>query len=132
MEAEQHSKIIGISFLVHGAMWALVVALIAVPYYVVMGFMSFNPPTGAEMDAFGLVIAFIFPIFFFGILLIITVVFPLRAGWKMLKLRPRSRASALIASILSLWQFPVGTAIGIYCLWFLFSEEGQRFFESSN
>lgn len=132
MKAEQHSKIIGILFLVHGAMWALVIALIAVLHYVIMVIMFFNPPTGVEWDAFGLVIAFVLPIFLFGILSIASFVFPLRAGWKMLKMRPSSRVWALVASILSLWQFPVGTIIGIYCLWFLFSEDGKRFYVSNN
>lgn len=132
MKPEQISKIIGILFLVYGAMWALVIALIVIPYYVVITFMSLNPPAGAEMDAFGLVIGFVFPIFFFAGLSIVTFLFPLLAGWKMLKARPRARVWALIAAILSLWQFPVGTIIGIYCLWFLFSEEGKRFYGSNN
>jgi hypothetical protein len=36
---------------------------------------------------------------------------------------------AIIWAILSLFNFPVGTLIGVYMLWVLFNDETKRIFE---
>jgi hypothetical protein len=49
-------------------------------------------------------------------------------GYGLYKLRPWGRIAGIVLSILSLMVFPIGTAIGIYGLWVLFSKEGARLF----
>jgi hypothetical protein len=49
-------------------------------------------------------------------------------GLGLYRLRPWSRIAGIVISILSLLAFPVGTALGIYGLWVLFSAEGQKLF----
>ena len=44
-------------------------------------------------------------------------------GWGLLKRQEWARILIIILSILSLPGFPIGTALGIYGLWVLFSEQ---------
>ncbi|NNE97614.1 MAG: hypothetical protein HKN25_01200, partial [Pyrinomonadaceae bacterium] len=50
-------------------------------------------------------------------------------GWKLFKQRPSARIWAIIGSILALLSMPLGTAAGVYGLWFIFGEQGQRYFD---
>jgi len=56
----------------------------------------------------------------------------LMAGWKMLKEKTVGRTWGIAASIISLLSFPLGTALGIYGLWFLFGEGGKNFYRGGN
>lgn len=49
-------------------------------------------------------------------------------GWGLLRYRPWARVLMIIISILHLFNVPIGTALGVYGLWVLFSDEGQRLF----
>ncbi|WPP50008.1 hypothetical protein [Catalinimonas niigatensis] len=51
-------------------------------------------------------------------------------GWGLLKRQEWARILIIILSILSLPAFPVGTALGAYGLWVLFSEEAKLEFNS--
>jgi hypothetical protein len=51
------------------------------------------------------------------------------AGWGLLSFQPWARILAIVLSILHLVNIPFGTALGIYGLWVLFSNEGARLFE---
>ena len=50
-------------------------------------------------------------------------------GVGLLSFRPWSRILAIVLSILHILNIPFGTAIDIYSLWVLFSNEGARLFE---
>lgn len=47
------------------------------------------------------------------------------AGWGLSKKKSWARILTIIISILSLPQFPIGTAIGVYALVILFNEESK-------
>jgi len=51
-------------------------------------------------------------------------------GWGMLKFRPWARILMIIVSVLNLFHFPIGTAIGVYGLIVLLNEETRRLFET--
>ncbi|HEX7359053.1 MAG TPA: hypothetical protein VF283_01040 [Bryobacteraceae bacterium] len=51
-------------------------------------------------------------------------------GWGLLQFRPWARILMIVISALDLLHVPIGTAIGIYGLWVLLSEQGQRLFET--
>ena len=51
-------------------------------------------------------------------------------GWGLLHFRPWSRLLMIILSVLHLFHVPLGTALGVYGLWVLFSEEGRRLLET--
>lgn len=48
------------------------------------------------------------------------------AGWGLSKKKSWARILTIIISILSLPQFPIGTAIGVYALVILFNDESKR------
>ncbi|HZS56860.1 MAG TPA: hypothetical protein VFA65_20815 [Bryobacteraceae bacterium] len=51
-------------------------------------------------------------------------------GWGLLKFKPWSRIFVIVLSVFHLLHFPLGTALGVYGLWVLFSEEARRILES--
>ncbi len=51
-------------------------------------------------------------------------------GWGLLHYRPWSRVLMIIVSALHLFHIPLGTALGIFGLYVLLSDEGRRVLES--
>jgi len=51
-------------------------------------------------------------------------------GWGLLHYRPWSRILMIVISVLNLFHIPLGTALGVYGLWILFSEDARRILES--
>ena len=62
-------------------------------------------------------------------LMVITSLPAVIVGYGLYQRRPWSRVWGIALSIVSLIFVPVGTALGVYGLWVLFSKEGQRLFE---
>ena len=52
------------------------------------------------------------------------------AGAGLLQYKGWARVLSIIMAIFLLFKFPVGTAIGIYALWVLFSHEGQEYYKA--
>jgi hypothetical protein len=52
----------------------------------------------------------------------------LLAGWGLLTRKPWARILAIVVGILSLVNFPVGTAIGLYTLWVLTQPTASEYF----
>lgn len=52
------------------------------------------------------------------------------AGWGLLTFRPWARILAILLSALGLINVPIGTILGIYGLWVLFSKETEALFQS--
>jgi hypothetical protein len=50
-------------------------------------------------------------------------------GIGMLSFKPWSRILGIVISILQLFNFPLGTGLGFYGLWVLFSRDGAALFE---
>lgn len=53
-------------------------------------------------------------------------------GWGLIKLRPWARVLCIILSAFHLLNVPLGTALGVYGFWVLFSEEGRRILEAGS
>jgi hypothetical protein len=73
-----------------------------------------------------MIVIFICAIFLAVVLLIPSLI----AGLKMRKGKMSGRTWGIIAAIIALLNIPLGTALGIYALWFLFSAEGKNFYLS--
>jgi predicted branched-subunit amino acid permease len=53
------------------------------------------------------------------------IVLYLIAGWSLLTRKDWGRSVTIAASIVALFSFPLGTALGIYGLWAMFSARGK-------
>jgi hypothetical protein len=65
-----------------------------------------------------------------GIFLLVLAAPAIIGGWGLLNFRPWSRVLMIVLSILHLIHVPLGTALGVYGLWVLFSDEGRRLLET--
>lgn len=63
-----------------------------------------------------------------GLVLVILAIPGLVAGYGLLTRKSWGRTLAIVVGILSLINFPLGTAVGIYTLWVLFQEEATDYF----
>lgn len=54
------------------------------------------------------------------------------AGWGLLSYKNWARIVAIVLCVLHLFNFPFGTAMGIYGLWVLFNKETERLFVASS
>jgi hypothetical protein len=132
MTVIEHNKILAIGFAVFAAIFAFTILLLMVVslgVFVTLGITSANEPgngPGAGIGIIGGVVAVIF----YALLGAIFVLPMALASWKMLKRRRNARPWGLAAAILVAMIFPLGTILGIYGLWFFFSEEGRRFYLS--
>lgn len=52
----------------------------------------------------------------------------LSIAYGLLRRRPWGRILALVSTALSVWLFPLGTALAIYTWWFLYSEGGKQLY----
>ena len=54
------------------------------------------------------------------------------AGYGLLKRRSWGRVLAIVVAVLSLLNFPFGTAIGVYALWVLCQQAANEYFSPAN
>jgi hypothetical protein len=124
MTAAEHSKILGIMHLAYGGMHLFSVIVMVIVFFV-MGIMM--PFASAEAGAP--------PAALFGVIFLIVGAFsllltipPLVAGYGFLKRKSWSKVAGTISAIMSLISIPMGTALGVYTLWFLFGEKGRQLY----
>ena len=124
MKAKEHNKLAGIFLLVHGGLNLFILLLVGLMYGGI-GFFLVNSRKedeqigGAIFLGLALLVLFIGSIFA-GIQLI--------AGWKMLKEKSNARTWGIVANVIAVLSFPIGTAVGIHGLWFLFNDLGKTFY----
>lgn len=125
MTAKEHNRLVGIFLLAHGGLQAFTMILLALVYGGMGTFMVANARRSEEQMVGAI---FIGMILFVVVLATIFVIPQLVAGWKLLKEKPGARTWGIVGSIIALLSFPLGTAAGVYGLWFLFGEEGKRYY----
>lgn len=113
MTAQDHNNIIGTLLLIFGGTNILV--LVPIAYQLL-----------ARSENLLFVLFLILCVFSF-----FSSIFQVVAGFGLLKHKPWARASGVLAGIVSLIIIPVGTALGIYTLWFLYSEKAKEFYGQS-
>jgi hypothetical protein len=123
MKAQEHNKLLGIFFLVMGGMqlMSMFSCLLILPMFL-------SPSSPFRRDPH-------FPVAFFTGVMVGVVIFSLLiatlyliAGFGLVKRKSWGRMAAIIAAIPSLLGIPIGTALGIYTLWFMTSEKGKNFY----
>ena len=123
MTPEQHNKWVGISHLAYGGFFILFVVIMMI----FMGSIIFNAPgpSGQQPPAG-------FILFFFALLLFFSSIFlvpSLVAGYALLKRKRWAKVAAIVGGVMAATSFPIGTAVCVYTLWFLFSEPGKLLYD---
>lgn len=125
MTAKDHNKLLAIFHFVQGGLQVFGGIIIAVVYGAIG--LSFkanaHQPEQQFIGTALIVLAFVIAPF---VLLLGGI--NLMAGYKMLKEKAGARTWGIVASIVSLLSVPLGTALGVYGLWFLFGDEGKRYY----
>ena len=123
---EQHIKILGVLNIVWGAMGALgglIVLLVFGSAFGIVGTAIHHDADAAiALPIIGLVGGAI--AFFLLLLSVPSIV----AGIGLLNFKPWSGTLAIVVSAFHLLSIPFGTALGIYGLWVLFSQDSPRLF----
>ncbi len=125
---EKHITLLGILYLAYH-ITSLIAVLMIILVFLVIGFASQGVMNNAvdiipymPLEMFGLIGWII------GSLLLLVSLPGIIAGVGLMRLKPWSRILALVVAIFNLFSFPIGTALSIFALWVLFSEESQRVF----
>lgn len=130
MTGADHNKILAIGFAVFAAIFLftfLLLLLVTTGVFVALGF-SLASESGDDKQVGIGILGGIVTVIFYVVLGLICVLPTALASWKMFKRKSRARFWATVAAIVILPVFPLGTALGIYALWFLFSAEGKSFY----
>ena len=129
MTAKDHNRLLSIFFLIQGGLQLFIGILMAAIYGGVGGVMLSTARKQEEQMVGGIFVVLAVCI---GILLAVFAGFYLFTGFKLLKERRIGRTLGIVASCLALLGFPLGTALGIYGLWFLFGDLGKQFYSAGN
>lgn len=131
MSSEEKSRLLGLFFWLFTALNVVLVLAIGIIYVSLFGVIFSQTPQKAGDPPPELIIGILAAVFF--VALIFTVLFSIPkviAGYGLRKHKPWARIWAIIASIMCCLSFPIGTAIGVFGLVFLFSDEGKAYFEN--
>ncbi|MCB1022995.1 MAG: hypothetical protein KDB79_01300 [Acidobacteria bacterium] len=129
MTAKDHNRLLGIFFLIKGGLVALGGIMVAFIYGGI-GTMMLSTARKDEEQMIGAV--FVVAAIVATVAVIAFAVFYLFTGWKLYKEKSVGRVLCIVASCLSLLNVPLGTALGVYGLWFMFSDEGKAFYDQGN
>jgi hypothetical protein len=129
MTAKEHNNLLGIFILIQGGLTMLVGLILVLVYagigVALMGGGRDNEArmVGGIMFGAGIVI---------GILIVLFSIFYLYTGVKVRKMQNIGRTLGIVVSILSLFSFPLGTALGVYGLWFLLGDLGKGLYHGGH
>src|SRR5882672_41127 len=124
MTPEEHNKFLGISHLVYGGLFGLMVVGMLLFFWVIIGLSSSRQPLDGPPAVFFFVM-WTFMLLFYGMLIIPSFI----AGYGLLKRKKWAKIASIIAGVLAGMSFPIGTAVCIYTFWFLFSEPGNILYD---
>ena len=119
MTPTSHNRVIGILHLVYGGFTVLLLAAISIFMLVMMGFIASNNSDPIPVGIFALVMVLVVV---FNLLLITP---SFLAGYAFLKRKRWAKTMGIIAAIVAGLNFPLGSALCVYTLWFLFGETGR-------
>lgn len=129
MTARDHNKLLSIFYFIMGGLQMLIGLFVALFYGVLGGAMLATSNREDEQFAGGIFLGVALVV---GVIVIAIASFTLFTGFKVKKEQPIGRILGIIVSILVLFSFPLGTALGVYGLWFFFGDVGKNFYAGLN
>ncbi len=131
MTPKDKARLLGLFFWLYTIFNIVLVAVIAVIYIALFGFIFTQAPHKAGDPPPELIMTILVVVFAFAFLFTILFSIPeVVAGYGLRNEKPWARTWSIVASAMACMSFPFGTAIGIFGLVFLLSEDGKRYFES--
>lgn len=129
MTTLEHNRMLGICHLVYGGLNILMLLAMLCFFFFFFTVMAHAVPKNGQPPP-----AFLLPFgtAFMGFIFLISFLFalpPLIAGYALLKRKPWARMASIVAAVLEAMSVPIGTAVCIYSFWFMFSDQGKRFYE---
>ena len=126
MTAREHNKLLSIFFFIQGGIQLLAGIFIVVVYGILGGSMLAAGNTEQDQFVGGVFLVMAVVV---GVIMLAISGFYFFGGLKMLREQKIGRTLGIIGCIFALMGFPLGTALGVYGLWFLFGDEGRGFYE---
>ncbi len=127
MTARDHNKLLSVFFFIVGGFGTLIGLFVGVVYGLLgLAFMATAKSEGALVGGVFVIFAIII-----GFFVLLISGLHLMSGWKLYKEQPGAKTWATISSILVLLNFPFGTALGVYGLWFLFGDMGKALYSGN-
>lgn len=127
MTAREHNNLLSIFFFIMAGL-QIFGGILAILIYGGMGTMMLT--TGRdESQAMGGI--FIVAAIFVGIFVLLFAAFYGFTGWKLRNRDSIGRVLGIIGCFICLLSFPLGTALGVYGLWFLMGEKGKAFYSEN-
>ncbi|MFN0279707.1 MAG: hypothetical protein ACKVRN_14085 [Pyrinomonadaceae bacterium] len=131
MTPRDKARLLGLFFWLFTLFNIFIVAVIAIIYIALFGFVISAAPQKAGDPPPELIMTILIVIFVFAFVFVILFSIPkIVAGYGLRNDKSWARIWAIIASIMACMSFPFGTAIGIFGLVFLFSEDGKHYFDN--
>ncbi|HEX8775132.1 MAG TPA: hypothetical protein VF735_16275 [Pyrinomonadaceae bacterium] len=118
MTNEQHNKTLGILHLVYGALHGLMMLMFVIFFAVIVPVVREGNRTHDGMP-FSIYLLIITLISLFGLFYSVP---SLVAGYALLKRKSWARMAGIIGSVIAAMSVPLGTALCVYTLWFLFGQ----------
>jgi hypothetical protein len=119
MTAKEKNRLAGIFLMAHGGFLGLIY-LIMIAFFGLILNSDPNAPRGF----------FVFMAAFIAVISAVFVAPQIIGGWKMYKEHPNAKTWGIVGAIIACMNAPLGTAAGVFSLILLFSEEGNRFYNS--
>ncbi len=123
----EHIRVLGILNIVMGCFTALAGIIVLIVMGGIAGVITASADYGNQAIGGPIVAAIGFGV---AIFLLVLAAPSIIGGWGLLKFKPWSRILMIVVSLFHLLHVPLGTALGVYGLWVLFSEEARRILES--
>lgn len=119
-----HNKILAITHLVWGVFSVVVTVLVSIVMLVMLGFVASESRNPVPVGLFTVVMILV-------VLVNLVLTLPsFVAGYAMLKKKRWAKPAGIVAAIIDGLSFPFGTAICVYTLWFIFSEQGRQLYDN--
>lgn len=125
MTAREHNRLVGIFLMAHGGFQAVIMVVLCIVYAVIGGALLIGGRQGEEQIVGAAFIGVIAIVFIFSLLFLLPQII---GGYKLWKEKPSARTWGIVGSIISCLSFPLGTAAGVYGLWFLFGDMGKQMY----
>jgi hypothetical protein len=136
MTPKEHAKLLGLFMWIFAGLHLIIVAAIAVVYMAFAGVIAVaianephrpgsTPPPPPEV-----IIGFMFVAVIIIVAATLFFMLPkIISGYGLRKGRSWAKAWTIVACVLAVLNFPLGTAVGVYGFWFVFGDAGKAYFD---